>query len=107
VVASGPVLAVLAPAALIGYSFSRRSRYFGNTAPLICVLLFVVLRAGSPHQAESVYSLTAATFVFVFVAGIAADAMETKAVGTLSAVLPGLLAANAIWNLIGVWNIGH
>jgi hypothetical protein len=106
-VASGPVLAVLGPAALIGYLFWRRNRYFGNTAPLICMLLFAGLRAGSPHPAESVYSLTAAVFLFVFVAGIAADAMETKAAGAMAAILPGILGANAIWNLIGLWNIGR
>ena len=105
--ASGPVMAVLVPAAIIGYLFSRRSRYFGNTAPLIVALLFAGLRVGSPHAADSIYSLAAVVFLFVFVAGIAADLIEIKAGRMVSAVLVGLLTANALSNFIWLWNIGH
>src|SRR6266568_6885649 len=43
VAASGPVLIVLAPAALVTYILWRRSRYFGNTAPLIMAFVFLAL----------------------------------------------------------------
>ncbi len=102
---SGPVMVVMVPAAVLGYLFWRRCRYFGNTAPLIAGLLFAGLRVGSPHAADSIYSLAAVVFLFVFVAGIAADAMETKAGNMVSAILAGLVGANALWNLIKLWNI--
>jgi hypothetical protein len=105
--ASGPIMAVLAPAAIIGYLYWRRSRYFGNTAPLIVALLFAGLRIGSPHASDSIYSLAAVVFLFVFVAGIAADIMETKAGSMVSAILAGLLSANALSNLIWLRNIAH
>jgi hypothetical protein len=105
IAASGPVMAVLIPAAIIGYLACRRCRYFGNTAPLIVGLLFAALRAGSPHATDSIYSLAAIIFLFVFVAGIAADMMETRAGSMISAILVGLVGANAAWNLIGLWNI--
>ncbi len=105
--ASGPVMAVLVPAAIIGYLSWRRSRYFGNTAPFIVALLFAGLRIGSPHAADSIYSLAAVVFLFVFVAGIAADMMETKSGSMVSAILAGLLSANALSNLIWLWNIAH
>jgi hypothetical protein len=67
--------------------------------------LFAALRVGSPHAADSIYSLAAVVFLFVFVAGIAADVMETKAGSMVSAILVGLVSANALWNLIKLWNI--
>ena len=97
---SGPVLAFLVPAALVTYAVWGRSRYFGNTAPLAVAVLFIILRIAAPHDPESVFSLVAAIFLFVFVAGIAADLLETKARELTGAVLLGLLSANAIWNIM-------
>ena len=99
---SGPVLALLAPSAFASYIFWRRTRYFGNTAPLIVLLLFVLLRVGSPHEPDSVYGLIAAVFLFLFIAGIAADFLETRFRELAGALVVGLLAANGIWNLMGV-----
>ena len=105
VMASGPVLVVLVPAALVTYILWRRSRYFGNTAPLLMALLFLALRVAAPHDPDSVFSLIGAVFLFVFVAGILADLLETKARELTTAVLTGLLAANALWSLIGLVKI--
>jgi hypothetical protein len=104
---SGPVLLVLAPAALVVYVLWPRSRYFGNAAPLIMCLLFIALRVLSPHDSESVFSLAAVVFLFVFVAGIAADLLETKFSELVAAVLVGLLAANGLWNVMGLARIGR
>jgi len=106
-VASGPVLTLLAPAALVAYVAWRRTRYFGNTAPLLVCLLFVGLRAGSPHEADSIYALIGIAFLFLFISGIAADFLETRFRELVLAVLAGLLGANALWNLIGLARIGR
>jgi hypothetical protein len=106
VASSGPVLMVLVPASLLTYVLWPRSRYFGNTAPLPIALLFLALRVASPHDPDSVLSLIGAVFLFVFVAGIMADLLEAKARELTAAVLTGLLAANALWNLIGLGRIG-
>jgi hypothetical protein len=105
--ASGPVLVLLAPAALVAYVAWRRTRYFGNTAPLLVGLLFLGLRAASPHEADSIYALIGIVFMFLFIAGIAADFLETRFHETAFAVLAGLLGANAVWNLIGLARIGR
>jgi hypothetical protein len=105
--ASGPVLVLLAPAALVAYVAWRRTRYFGNTAPLVVCLLFLGLRAASPHEADSIYALIGIVFMFLFIAGIAADFLETRFHETAFAVLAGLLGANAVWNLIGLARIGR
>ena len=105
VVASGPVLALLAPVAFAVYIGWRKCRYFGNAAPLTVALLFLSLRVASPHGSGSVFSLIAVTFLFVFVAGITADLLETKASEFLTAIIAGLLSANALWSLIGLARI--
>jgi hypothetical protein len=105
VAASGPVLAVLFPASLVSYILWPRSRYFGNAAPLLVVLLFLGLRVASPHQSESIFVLGAIVFLFVFVAGMLADLLETGRRELVSAVIAGLLAANGLWNLIGLAQI--
>jgi hypothetical protein len=105
IAASGPVLVLLVPVSLIVWAAYRRSRYFGNSAPLLIALFFMALRVLSPHQVGSIYGLLAAVFLFVFVAGIVADLLETAARELTMAVVIGLLAANALWNLIGLYRI--
>jgi hypothetical protein len=69
---------------------------------LTIALLFVVLRAASPHEAGSVFILVGVVFLFLFVAGIAADLLESRFRELTAAVVIGLLAANALWNLAGL-----
>jgi hypothetical protein len=104
---AGPVLVLLVPGALATYLAWRRTRYFGNSAPLLFAAVFAVLRVGAPHAAESVFTLLTVVFLFVFVAGIAADLLETKARELATALIIGLVGANAVWNLIGLAGIRH
>ena len=105
--ASGPVLALMAPISLAIWLATRRSRYFGNSAPLLMAILFLLLRVGSPHAAGSIYSLLGIIFLFVFVGGIVADLLETRIRGLGMAVIAGMLVANAIWGLTGLFSIGR
>jgi hypothetical protein len=105
IAASGPVLVILAPVGLAVWAAYRRSRYFGNSAPLVVALFFMALRVLSPHEVGSIYGLLAVIFLFVFVAGIVADLLETAARELTMALVIGLLAANALWNLIGLYRI--
>jgi amino acid transporter len=105
VTASSPVLVFLLPITLGAYIVWRRCRYFGNTAPLLMAVLFLAMRAASPHAPDTVFSLIAVVFLFVFVAGIMADLLETQHRDLVAAVLAGLLVANALWNLWGLAKI--
>jgi len=107
VAGSGPVLLLLFPAALAVFLLWPRTRYFGNAAPLIMALLFLLQRVLSPHASGSVFGLTAVIFLFVFFAGIVADLLEIKPLESVSAVLVGLVAANALWDMIGLARIGR
>jgi hypothetical protein len=104
---SGPVLIVLLPASVAVYLAWGRTRYFGNSTPLIVAGLFLALRVLSPHQAGSIFSLAAIVFLLVFVAGIAADLLETRWRDLAVSVFAGLLAANALWNLVGLARIAR
>jgi hypothetical protein len=96
---SSPALVVALPVALITYFAWPRARYFGNTAPLLVAVLFLALGLGAPHFPGLGFQFMALPFVFVFVAGIAADLMETRYREIALASIWGLLAANAAWSL--------
>jgi hypothetical protein len=96
---SSPALVVALPVALITYFAWPRARYFGNTAPLLVAALFLVLGLGTPHYPGLGFQFVAVPFLFVFVAGIAADLLETRYHEIAVAAISGLLVANAAWNL--------
>jgi hypothetical protein len=106
-ITSGPVLVVLVPLALATFIAWPRTRYFGNVAPLIMAVLFLGLRVVSPHEAGSIFTLAAVIFLFVFIAGIAADLLETPRRELFSAIIAGLIAANSLWELISLARIGR
>ena len=70
---AGIVVATLV--ALVVYLRSKRSRYFGNTAPLLMLLLLFPLYTTQVVSAPWVWALP---FLFTFVGGVFADALESK-----------------------------
>jgi drug/metabolite transporter superfamily protein YnfA len=107
ILGSGPVLALMGPAAVGFWLSARRSRYFGNSAPLLMAMFFMLLRVLSPHDAGSIYALLGVMFLFLFVAGIVADLRETRLRDLAMAVVAGILVANAIWGLASLFAIGR
>jgi hypothetical protein len=65
---------VAACSALVLYLGLRRSRYFGNTTPLICFLAVVVLVTTGTQGSPWLWALP---FLFTFVGGVFADAYES------------------------------
>jgi len=61
--------------ALVVYSGLRRSRYFGNTTPLLMLLATAFLSTTQVFSAPWVWALP---FLFTFVGGVFADVLETK-----------------------------
>jgi hypothetical protein len=97
---SAAVLLIALPAALVSYVLWPRTRYFGNTAPLLVALLFLVLGFCSPHYPGLGFYLMAVPFLFVFVAGITADLLETPERKFVLACAWGLLIVIALVNLL-------
>ncbi|MBT9331703.1 ArnT family glycosyltransferase [Paracidobacterium acidisoli] len=74
------------------YAAQRRSRYFGNTAPLIvAVVLFLVITTGV-HSEPWLWALP---FFITFIAGIFADVLETRHRRLFLFVTGGILLAQA------------
>lgn len=103
---SSPALLVALPVTLIAFFVLRRARYFGNLAPLLVASLFLALAFASPHYPGLGFWLLAAPFLFVFVAGVTADLLETRQPALVRACVWGLLIANALWNLAELAHVG-
>lgn len=73
-----PPLVLLLPVCLITYAVWRRTRYFGNTAPLLVSLLLIGLGMAHPDMAAAGFLLASVPFIFIFVSGVLADLMETS-----------------------------
>ena len=95
-----PALLIAFPAALIAYLAWPRARYFGNTAPLMMAVLFLILGLATPHYPGLGFRLVAVPFLFLFVSGIVADLLEPPQQSLVLACISGLLAANAIFSLM-------
>ncbi len=95
-----PPLMLALPVALIAYLAWKRARYFGNTTPLLIAVLLVILALAAPQFSSYGFYLAALVFLFVFVAGVFADLLETRHGLIVTASLSGLLIASAIWNLL-------
>ena len=105
--AGSPSLSFALPATAITYLVWRRARYFGNTAPLLIAVLLVVLSVGAPSFPGQGFELAAIVFVFLFVAGVLADLLETRHRLLVAAALCGLLLAGAAWNLLQLIRLGQ
>ena len=100
-----PPLMLALPVALIAYLGWKRTRYFGNTAPLLIALLMLILALAAPNFPGQGPHLITLVFFFVFVAGVFADLLETQQSPLLTAGLCGLLSASAVWNLLQLWRV--
>jgi hypothetical protein len=102
--AGSPPLMLALPVALVAYLAWKRTRYFGNTAPLLIALLMLILALGAPSFPGQGFHLTLLVFLFVFVSGIFADLLETPHRPFIAAAIWGLLSASAVWNLWQLWS---
>lgn len=86
-------------AALALYASMRRSRYFGNTAPLIvAAILLVLITTGVPSQPR----LWALPFLLAFIGGVFADILETRYRRGFLWITGALLLAQAALCLAGL-----
>jgi hypothetical protein len=91
-VANGAIV-VATLVALMLYVAVPRCRYFGNTAPLVMVLLLLPLVT---TQTVSKPWLWALPFLFTFVGGVFADALETRQRKLFLVLTGGILVTQAL-----------
>jgi hypothetical protein len=85
--------------ALVLYCSARRSRYFGNTAPLLMLLGLAPLIT---TQAVTAPWLWALPFLFTFLGGVFADALETRYRKLFLVLTGGILGAQAMQCLVAL-----
>ncbi|HMF64059.1 MAG TPA: hypothetical protein VK608_08235 [Edaphobacter sp.] len=96
--ANGPIV-VATGVALVLYLGVRRCRYFGNTAPLVMALLLLPLVTTQVTTQPWFWALP---FLFTFVGGVFADALETRyrklflALGGTVLLTQGLICVTAL-----------
>ena len=92
-------IAVASAAALALYLGVRRSRYFGNTAPLLCALIcFVLIMTGTPGSPW----LWAQPFLLTFIGGVFADAYESSRPRLALAAGGAVVALQALVCVLGL-----
>jgi len=87
-----PVLIAFGIALLVYLGF-RRSRYFGNTTPLIMVVATIFLVTTQVFSSPLLWALP---FVFTFIGGVFADVLETRQRRLFLATTGVLLAAQVL-----------
>jgi len=97
-----PALALALPVAVVTYAMWPRTRYFGNTTPLLVAVLFLGLGMAHPHVAGAGFLLAAIPFLLVFVSGVLADLMETRYRPLVTAGVVGMIAAYVVWSLFNL-----
>jgi len=97
-----PALAVFLPVTLAIYAVWPRTRYFGNTAPLLIAILFFALGMAHPDLAGAGFLLAAIPFLFLFVAGVLADLLETRFRPVVGACIVVLLVFDIAKTLVAL-----
>ena len=99
---ASPALALALPVALIAYAAWPRTRYFGNTAPLLVALLLLLLGMAHPHVAGAGLLLAAIPFLFIFVSGVLADLLETSYRTPVIVWIVVVMGFYVIWSLVNL-----
>ncbi|MGB8580069.1 MAG: hypothetical protein WCD47_04560 [Candidatus Sulfotelmatobacter sp.] len=100
-----PAFALFIPLTVGIYSAWPRTRYFGNTAPLLVATLFIILGIAHPHVAGAGFLLASVPFLFIFVSGVLADLMETPFRSLVTAAVWALVGAYILWSLLALTQI--
>jgi hypothetical protein len=99
---ASPAAAFWLPIALVTYAVWPRTRYFGNTAPLLVAALFLLLGMAHPHVAGAGFLLAATPFLFLFVSGVLADLLETSYGELVMICIVGLMIPYVIWSVLSL-----
>jgi len=92
-------ITIASAAALALYAAVRRSRYFGNTAPLIvAAILMVLITTGVPGEPR----LWALPFLLALIGGVFADILETRYRRFFFSITGALLLAQAALCIAGL-----
>ena len=99
------MITLLLNIAVVTYIVWKRPRYFGPTSALIVWALLMVSGIVLPHLGGYNLFVVSLPFAFVFIAGVAADLLETRQASLVLGVLAGIILAHAMSNFVGLFRI--
>jgi hypothetical protein len=91
--------ALAAATALLLYLPTRRSRYFGNTAPLLLAVVFFTLITPGVASEPTLWALP---FLITFIAGVFSDFLETRYRRLFTVLTASLLCLQVAIGLISL-----
>ena len=92
-------ITIAGASALLLYLALRRSRYFGNTTPLLCFLVVVGLVATGVHATPWLWALP---FLLTFIGGVFADAYESPRAKLALAAGGALVVLQAVFCILSL-----
>jgi len=98
---------VLLVTSLLTFAIWRRTRYFGNAAPLITAGLLIAAALSMQHFAGVVFFFVGLPFLVLFMAGVSADLLETRYAVFANAIIVGVLIANAVYDIGGLLQLAR
>lgn len=84
-----------------------RTRYFGTIAPLIAAVLCVFLCLVMPVVGGRLFLLVSLPFVYVFIAGVFTDLLETRFYVPVAASLVGAVLIHGAASVMGLTQLTH
>ena len=95
--------ALLTVLSLITYALWPRTRFFGNTVPLLASVEIVLLAIFMPDAAGGIFFFYCLPFLIVFCAGVFADLFESRRYHSLAVgVGYGVILAQAVFSVVGL-----
>jgi hypothetical protein len=95
-----PAFLVMFLTAILTFIAWPRSRFFGNTAPLLVFAALVLLGFVLPNQSGFTFLIVALPFVYVFTGGVFADLLEGRAAPLARALLIAAIASHAALGIL-------
>ena len=84
-----------------------RTRFFGNTAPLLTFLLLLLVSLVTPQGVGLTLLFVSLPFMMVFVSGVFADLLESPRTTMFLGVTIGILLSHALLSLFGLFHLTH
>lgn len=102
-----PAPTLLFVCALLIYASWKRTRFFGNTAPLLVTVLLLVLGIAMPGSVGFALFFVALAFAILFAAGVLTDLLESDRVTIALGIILGVLLTQAVTGIMGLAHLSR
>jgi len=102
---NSPGFVLLLALSVVTLAVWRRTRFFGNLAPLLIAAALIGLGLVFPYAAGFTFVMSALPFLFVFTAGVCADLLESRRAPLALGIISGALVMHAYFSISGLWRL--